>query len=137
MYFESPNRNTGRTTRMLDKAIELARADRYVIVYAQDENYASIFQRTVQLKLTDDELKRRGGAGKVYCGSKGSISFVSVNCSSFDWRTMRQRGAHPSCVTMVDHRAIEVNFAQILKMYHMFDPIYEAKPAATSDSHSP
>ena len=40
---------------------------------------------------------------------------------NFDWRSMRLRGAHPNCVVLVDHSAIEQHFAAILEMLHRYD----------------
>ncbi len=40
---------------------------------------------------------------------------------NFDWRSMRLLGAHPSCVVLVDHFAIEQHFAAVLEMLHRYD----------------
>ncbi len=41
---------------------------------------------------------------------------------NFDWDTMRLLGAHPNCVVLVDHFAIETRFKSVLEMLHQFDP---------------
>lgn len=41
---------------------------------------------------------------------------------NFCWRTMSLTGAHPNCVVLVDHFAIESHFAEMLDMLHRFDP---------------
>ena len=40
---------------------------------------------------------------------------------NFDWERMRLVGAHPNCVVLIDHHAIEDRYAAMLQMLHMFD----------------
>lgn len=41
---------------------------------------------------------------------------------NFDWQTMTLVGAHPNCVVLVDHYAIEQTWSRMLEMLHRFDP---------------
>lgn len=40
---------------------------------------------------------------------------------AFVWDLMRAPGAHPNCVFLVDHHAIEDRFSRIVDMLHAYD----------------
>jgi hypothetical protein len=97
-------RGSGRTTRMLAKAKELAAKGRAVYIIAADEVHA---QCLAALIPEADTL-----------GIKFESSFFA-----FDWITMRTRGAHPNCVFLVDHYAIESRFENVLAELHRYDEV--------------
>lgn len=96
------NRRTGRTTRMMEEAKALAQAGKAVYVVAT----TPILQKYIE----DDETLRLG------------IKFESISSlSNLDWLALRLRGAHPNCVVLVDHYAIETYFSRVLEMLHRYD----------------
>ena len=96
-------RGTGRTTRMLEHAKKLAREGRAVYVIADNTR----------------DMRRL----EILCGeSKLGIKFETPSTpGNFEWEAMRLRGAHPNCVVLVDHWAIESKFARVLEMLHAYD----------------
>jgi len=96
------NRGTGRTTRMLEEAVRLAEANRAVYVVMGNHQQAKTF-----------ENKMPQGLG---------IQFETAqSLSNFDWETLTLPGAHPNCVVLVDHYAIESKFNRILEELHRYD----------------
>lgn len=96
-------RGTGRTTRMLEHAKKLAREGRAVYVIADN---------------TEDARRLQMHCGEPSLGIKFETPLTLGN---FDWEQMRIRGAHPNCVVIVDHHAIEDRFARVLAMLHAYD----------------
>lgn len=97
---------TGRTTRMLGEAKRLARAGRAVYVIAASHVHAKQLEST----LSTDDLEL-------------GIKFETAESpGNFQWEPYPHlRGAHPNCVVLVDHYAIECKFAWILRELHFWD----------------
>lgn len=95
-------KHNGRTTRMLREARALASAGRAVYVVAASEMHA-------------EQIREMLGDPRIHVEHPGS------GCSSLDWMTMRLRGAHPNCVVLADHWAIESRFGAALEMLHRYD----------------
>ena len=98
-------RGTGRTTRMLAEAKTLARSGRAVYIIAANRQHAILLERAL-------------GNERIELGIKVEPPSSPGN---FDWESMRLRGAHPNCVVLADHYAIETHFAKVLEMLHRFD----------------
>lgn len=101
MSYTQAARRTGRTTRMLDDAKRLTDDGHAVYIIAANGPQAMEFRR---------ELSDRPE--------------IKVECrppEGFNWQTMRVVGAHPNCVFLVDHYAIENKFDTMLKMLHRYD----------------
>lgn len=92
-------RATGRTTRMLQEASRLIDEGR--AVYVIMDSKAAIDR----VREFDDRIAFETPASSV----------------TFDWEMMRLRGAHPNCVVLVDHYAIEQRYARLLEMLTRFD----------------
>jgi hypothetical protein len=101
-------RQTGRTTRMLARAKQLAASGRAVYIIAA--NYAEA-QRLVAALGGDRPSVSIGGI-KVE---------TPETCGNFDWLTLTLRGSHQNCVVLVDHHAIESRFAAVLQELHAYD----------------
>jgi hypothetical protein len=97
-----PLRGTGRTTRMLAEAKELAKSGRAVYVIAATQAHAR-------------QLGEMMGADMHNLGIKIEVP------RDFCWDQMRLLGAHPNCVVLVDHYTIEMKYASILRMLHKYD----------------
>lgn len=99
-----PKRATGRTTRMLSHAQELQQEGRAVYVIAANAQHAAQLKSLLPKDTT-----------------------ISVDtpetASNFDWFTLTLRRAHPNCVVLVDHFAIESRFAPMLKMLTAYDEV--------------
>lgn len=98
-------RVTGRTTRMMEDAFRLARGGRAVYVVAANR------QEQMRLQTLGGEEAQRL-----------EIKFETPHSlGNFSWTTMALRGAHPNCEVLVDHYAIESEFAQVFEMLHRYD----------------
>jgi len=98
-------RATGRTTRMLADAKAKALEGRAVYVIAANE-------------AERRRMKEILGNG----GESLGIKVETPNSpGNFHWPSMRLVGAHPNCITLVDHFAIEQHFASVLEMLHRYD----------------
>ena len=98
-------RQTGRTTRMLAEAKELAKAGRAVYIIAATKSDARHME-----SMAGDEMRDLG----IKIGAPSSIG-------NFYWDQMQLLGAHPNCVVLVDHYAIEMRYAAMLRMLHRWD----------------
>lgn len=98
-------RGTGRTTRMIEYAILQAKNGRAVYVLAATESHANYLRRTA--------------------GEKASLLGVKFGTSesfgNVDWQNMKLKNAHPNCVLIADHYAIESKFRVMLNMLHKYD----------------
>ena len=97
-------RQSGRTTRMLQEAKELAQAGRAVYVICANRSHV--------LALTADRGAELDALG---------VKFETVESVSIDWNTLRMLGAHPNCAVLIDHHAIERKFSAVLEMLHRYD----------------
>lgn len=117
-------RATGRTTRMLADAKAKALEGRAVYVIAANE-------------AERRRMKEILGNG----GESLGIKVETPNSpGNFHWPSMRLVGAHPNCITLVDHFAIEQHFASVLEMLHRYDDTRhntEAKPTREAVSAAP
>ncbi len=99
-------RRTGRTTRMLERAVALAMQGRAVYVYVAGDE-----QRARQ------KLQEISGAPFYSFGIKVEHGFPRA----FDWTRMRPYGAHPNCTALIDHYLIERELALMLAELHRYD----------------
>ena len=110
MIFDSARRS-GRTTRMLQHAVDLSNAGRAVYVLTGDKSQAgTIASMLHDMGYDDDALCRMG----IKIETPSSLP-------RFDYERMCLPGAHPNCVVLVDHYAIARRFWLLLKMYHAYD----------------
>lgn len=101
---------------MLEHAKRLALAGRAVYVIADNERD----RRRLEIECFK--------TGEPNLGIKFETSGSPGN---FDWEQMRLIGAHPNCVVLVDHHAIEDKYARVLEMLHAYDdPPAEDTPDA-------
>lgn len=107
-------RGGGRTTRMLTEARELALSGKAVYVLGANEQD--------RFHLLDSFSKMFGPME----ANKLGIKFESY-LENFCWDTFILRGAHPNCVVLVDHFAIESRFRKALEMLHRYDSDSENK----------
>ena len=98
-------RRTGRTTRMLAEAKELAKSGRAVYIIAATQAHA----RDMEV-MAGDEMR-----------DLGIKIEVPSSLGNFDWEQMRLWGSHPNCVVLVDHHVIESRYASLLRMLHRWD----------------
>ena len=113
---EKIQRQTGRTTRMLREAVALAQAGRAVYVLA-----ATVAQaRAMKLQVGCGVAERLG------------IKFGTPKSIDLNWERMYLPGAHPNCVLLADHYAIELHLEKALAMLHRYDlPAFHATHATT------
>ncbi len=97
-------RGTGRTSRMIENAIEETDKGRAVYVVT-----ASLQERNRIKGLFMDR------------GYPNMKVETAETLGSLDWRDLSLMGAHPNCLVVVDHYAIESKFAPMLKELHRYD----------------
>lgn len=106
--FADVRARTGRTTRMLEEAVRLAREGRAVYVLMVNDQEAKDAQQT---------------CNDLWKGTNHGIKCESIAAMGphFDWNRMFVLGAHHNCVFLVDHYVIESRFHSILDMLMRFD----------------
>lgn len=100
---KADKRQTGRTTRMLDHARELSKQQRAVYIVAANERHAVMLRK----QLGDEP--------------HGIKVETEDSLGNLDWETLTMRWAHPNCVLLVDHYAIESRFGRALEMLTRYD----------------
>lgn len=101
-------RQTGRTTRMIKQAVELAKAGKAVYIVAFTLEHKAGIERRMDNEGIDFER----------LGIKVEAQY---HLPEFDWKTMTLPGAHPNCVVLVDHATIESRYRHLLEMLHRYD----------------
>ena len=100
-------RGSGRTTRMLEHAAELAKEGRAVYVVLASGAHRKVVMEMFTSMYGEDTL---------------GIKFeVADMLPELDWNTLTFRGAHPNTVVLVDHFVIERRYSHILDMLHRYD----------------
>jgi hypothetical protein len=100
---------TGRTTRMMRRAISLAIQGRAVYILAASKSH----------KKQLDEMR-----AKMEPRSTG-IQFLDASderdTAEINWHTLSLNGAHPNCILLCDHFALEVYFTRVFEEWTRYD----------------
>lgn len=108
MYDMNAKRRTGRTNRMLERAIVLACEGRAVYVVAADGRHV------ITLETMLDALNPPRGHG---IQIENAQLFPDLN-----WEQVRlSPRAHPRCIVLIDHWAIESRFIKLLQEATRYD----------------
>lgn len=99
------NRQTGRTTRMLEEAVRCAKEGKAVYVIVNDPAHILSIQLI---------LNKLGG-------EKMGIKVETFDSVGWDFYYWTVRGANPNCKFFVDHYAIEDRFRHIIEEMHRYD----------------
>ncbi len=103
---------------MLEAAIEAADRCGYVfVICANSKECERLAWRCA--KMCGVEVV---GMPKVYTQKRGQITFETSRSCQLMWEDLHVHGAFPACEVIVDHYAIESEFAKMLEMLHRFDP---------------
>jgi hypothetical protein len=89
---------TGRTTRTIEKAVQLASAGRAVYVLVSQQSHIKGMEHRIQ-EVWDYLYAGRGPHGIKVEGPKSG--------TGFDWDRLRVPGAHPNCEFLLDHDLVE------------------------------
>jgi len=115
-------RNTGRTTRMLEEAISIAKSGGMVIVAAYTfHDCGRLYERCLELLDGGITQVRKQPASIALEFGEGRINFSSCCSELFDWRTLAFAGLHQDTKQFVDHAAIERKYAKAVEQLHRFD----------------
>ena len=114
------NDRTGRTTRMLEAAIEMAKGGEYVAVVARDQEHAKHLQLQVAGMTATEPF-----ATKVRIGD-GEITFEAVTQDTWNWHSLRHQGMFPTVPVFLDHYAIEGQFGHLIEAFHRWDEVPDA-----------
>lgn len=88
---------------MINEAKKLAADGRAVYIVAANKIEAENIQYRIGAKTSSIKVN------------------TEITLSNFDWETMSLLGAHPNCVVLVDHYAIESKFPKLLEMLYRYD----------------
>lgn len=100
-------RASGRTTRMLEEAIQLAKEGRAVYVLFSSKNHCDQMER-----CPDIEKYKELGIKFEHPASLGQ---------GLDLENLRLIGAHPNCILLVDHHLLAMRYGRIFEMFHRYD----------------
>lgn len=100
---------------MLERAIELDRDRKAVYIIAANKNHASLLLTML------GKMYPEGVVSETAMEVGGIKIETPDSVMNFDWERMRLQGAHPNCVFLVDHYAIESRFGLMLRHLTMFD----------------
>lgn len=102
------NERSGRTSRLIEHAKELASKGRAVYVVAHNADHAELLRQ----KMGTVSLGFKNGSG---------IRVEPCDSVNFEWSTLSIIGAHPKCAFLVDHYTIEQRFAHVLEMLNQYN----------------
>lgn len=102
---------TGRTTRMLEQAADLARRGCYVMVHTYNSSDVERLYSLLSLMADANPV----GSDKVYFRN-GSVNVMQINESRFDWDRMRSYGGHHSIEHLVEPYAIQFFWEKRIKV---------------------
>ena len=122
---ESKFRGTGRTTRMLEAAIELTRQGHDVIVYIHWQQYTlNVMKKAVEMGrnrgLEVEVISTYRTDSRARVGLQRGILTVKSIERDFDWLNLRSVGLLPSTIALVDHYALELQFPVLTQMLYRF-----------------
>lgn len=102
---------TGRTTRLIERACNEAWSGRAVYILAHDSRYA----KDLQSKVERTWSAMGGVIGKHGIKVENMTHWEDHN--RWNWETMQPRfgGADPACLFLVDHAAIDLKMKRINK----------------------
>lgn len=104
--FIEKNKQTGKTSRMMEKAVELAKNGKFVYVVTHDKNMVDYCKR----KISKENMHFLNSL-------KIQVNSVSeCNSGSIDWDNLRLRGYPNSCL-LLDHYVLEIKFSSILNSW--------------------
>jgi hypothetical protein len=98
------NRQSGRTSRMIDSAIDFAIKGKAVYVVAANPHMG----REIEKRIADRK--------DIYGFDPSAIKIEIGIPNHFDWENMRFPGSHPNCVWLFDHYVIEKDL-KFMRMY--------------------
>mgnify|MGYP001611953353 CR=1 FL=1 len=117
-------RRTGRTTRMLEDAIRLAREGRAVYVVVAYEAHVQHVHAALTRMLAEPrnaDIQNNHG-----------IKIETPIAIGMDWATLTVRSMHLNCRVLIDPHAIERQFGSILNAWIKYDEPTQA-PSATQE----
>lgn len=104
-------RQTGRTTRMIEKAIQESRAGRAVYVLVPYRHMVIDLQHQVDEAFEKTWPGRAHGIKVEWLDPKGEGGLGALQ--GFDWRSLRIPSAHPNCVWLLDHSLAEIRIQML------------------------
>lgn len=100
---------TGRTTRLLEEAVALAKQGKAVYVVAADTHHIVNMEAMLCMMVGGDPTPL-------------GIKFETPHSlGNFDWMSMKLQYSHPNCRVLVDHFTIEATFAAMFRELHKYD----------------
>ncbi|MFV0408826.1 MAG: hypothetical protein ACK5LJ_03735 [Paracoccus sp. (in: a-proteobacteria)] len=105
-------RKSGRTSKMIEEAIELQNQGRAIYILCTQESIQYIEELAHKICSTKNiELPQ-------------SIKFEtiqSIGRETIDWKNCSLYGAHPNCRLLIDHYVWEKEFGWAINGFHKYD----------------
>lgn len=101
---ETSPRRIGRTSRMIQHAKTLAEEGRAVYIVTANAHHRQTLEHAI-------------GIPNKY----GIKVETSESLGNLDWQRCQLVRAHPNCVVLIDHYAIESRYKTLLSMLHAYD----------------
>lgn len=86
---------TGRTCRLIERAVREAAAGRYVHILISDDDWQDWWLNRIDEMWDQLLTKRRHGIG------------LSSDLPGLDWGTMKMANSHPNALVLADHAIVE------------------------------
>jgi hypothetical protein len=123
MSWKDTQKGTGRTARMLERAIDEAMHGKQVfVIMANGQDCRDMLDRAIQ-ELPPGRIVEtsRMARWRVELNGGGWIEFVNMRLPSIDWDQMNIRGMGFDRVYLFDHHVISRRFRNVLDLLHRWD----------------
>jgi hypothetical protein len=123
MAWQDREKGTGRTTRMMARAIYEALHGKQVFVVVENrQSCCNMLDRAIQ-GLPEEKIREtsRMARWRVELTNGGWIEFISTFHPSISWDQTGVHGMEPDCVYLFDHHVISRRFRNVLDLLHRWD----------------
>jgi hypothetical protein len=123
MAWKDTQKGTGRTTRMLERAIyEALHGKQVYVIMANGQDCRDMLDRAIQ-ELPPGKIVEtsRMARWRVELNGGGWIEFVNLFHPWISWDQMGVHGMKPDCVYLFDHHVIAMRFRNVLDLLHRWD----------------
>lgn len=121
-FIDTHARQSGRTTRMLEEAIQKHKEGRAVYILVHDEKYGNSLKKDFEI------LCRKSG---LLCMPQ-SIKFETVESLGFNninWQDKKLHHAHSNCKLLIDHHVYAKYFSFAIEGFHEYDNMRMIHPS--------
>ena len=126
-------RATGRTHRMLERAMQTCREGKRVHIVFYDSSQFHRIHEMIDGMLTRDDRETFSRSYSWVRFGGGHIQLISTRRDRWDWRTERVEGESNNGTTFIDHSAYEFEFPRIIQGWAKYANRPPVDPRIESD----